>query len=162
MINLELKLRHRTRFHWVTCQLDVLAECSNLSELRKALHSLPATLEETYIRILLCIRRESRSDVVKLLQWLAFSVRPLTLLEMAEVFAIHRDKLRFDPNRQPRKPRAILNNCSSLVKVSKNVQLERHYRVSTAGYTVSINPNSKPYKVIVDDRSTITFSANSC
>ena len=74
----------------------MLAECSNLSELRKALHSLPATLEETYIRILPCIRRESRSDVVKLLQWLAFSVRPLTLLEMAEVFAIHRDKTPID------------------------------------------------------------------
>ena len=118
MINLELKLRHWTRFRWVTCQLDVLAECANLSELRKALHSLPATLEETYNRILLCIRRECRSDVVKLLQWLAFSVRPLTLLEMAEVFATDRDKLRYDPNRRPRKPCAILNNCSSLVKVS--------------------------------------------
>ena len=118
MINFELKLRQETRFRWVTCQLEVLANCSNLSELRKALHSLPTTLEETYDRILLSIRRECRSDVVELLQWLAFSVRPLTLLELAEVFAIDRDKLRFDPDRRPRKPCGILNNCSSLVKVS--------------------------------------------
>ena len=118
MIDLELKLRQWTRFRWVTCQLDVLAECSNLSGLRKALHSLPTTLEETYDRILLSIRRESRRDVVELLQWLAFSVRPLTLLEMGEVFAIDRDKHRFDPDRRPRKPRAILGVCSSLVKVS--------------------------------------------
>ena len=118
MIDLELKLRQWTRFRWVTCQLDVLAECSNLSGLRKALHSLPTTLEETYDRILRCIRRESRSDVVRLLQWLALSARPLTLLEMAEVFAIDRDKHRFDPDRRPRKPRAILGVCSSLVKVS--------------------------------------------
>ena len=118
MISLGLKLRHWTRFRWVTCQLDVLAECSNLSELRDALHSLPTTLEKTYDRILLCICRERRRDVVKLLQWLAFSIRPLGLLEMAEVFAIDRDKHRFDPNRRPRKPRAILGICSSLVKVS--------------------------------------------
>ena len=118
MINLELKLRQWTRFRWVACQLDVLAECSNLSELQKALQSLPTTLEETYDRILLSIRRESRSDVVKLLQWLAFSILPLGLLEMVEVFAIDRDKLRFDPNRRPRKPLAILGVCSSLVKVS--------------------------------------------
>ena len=117
MINLELKLRQWTRFRWVACQLYVLAECSNLSELRKALHSLPSTLEETYERILLSIRRESRSDVVGLLQWLAFSACPLTLLELAEVFAIDRDKLRFYPDRRPRKPCGILNNCSSFVKV---------------------------------------------
>ena len=61
---------------------------------------------------------ERRRDVVKLLQWLAFSIRPLGLLEMAEVFVIDRDKHRFDPNRRPRKPRAILGICSSLVKVS--------------------------------------------
>ena len=115
---LELKLRQWTRFRWVDCQLNVLAECSNLSELRKASHSLPTTLEGTYDRILSCIRREGRGDVVKLLQWLAFSVRPLTLLEMAEVFAIDRDEHRFDPNRRPRNPRAILGICSSLVKVS--------------------------------------------
>ena len=118
MINLELKLRLWTRFRWVACQLDVLAECSNLSELRDALHSLPTTLEKTYDRILLCIRKERRSDVVKLLQWLAFSIRPLGLLEMAEIFAIDRDKLRFDPNRRLRKPHAILDICSSLVKIS--------------------------------------------
>ena len=118
MINLELKLKHWTRFRWVTCQLDVLAKCSSLHQLRKALHSLPTTLEETYNRILLCIRKDSRSDVVRLLQWLAFSARPLALSEMAEVFAIDRDKLRFDPDQRPREPRAILDICSSLVKVS--------------------------------------------
>ena len=115
MINLELKLKHWTRFRWVTCQLDVLAKCSSLHQLRKALHSLPTTLEETYNRILLCIRKDSRSDVVRLLQWLAFSARPLALSEMAEVFVIDRDKLRFDPDQRPR---AILDICSSLVKVS--------------------------------------------
>ena len=96
----------------------MLAKCSSLHQLRKALYSLPTTLEETYNRILLCIRNISRSDAVRLLKWLAFSVRPLALLEMVEVFGIDRDKLRFDPDRRPREPRAILDICSSLVKVS--------------------------------------------
>ena len=117
-MNLEIKLKLWTGFRWVTCQLDVLAKCSSLHQLRKALYSLPTTLEETYNRILLCIRNISRSDAVRLLKWLAFSVRPLALLEMVEVFGIDRDKLRFDPDRRPREPRAILDICSSLVKVS--------------------------------------------
>ena len=117
-MNLEIKPKLWTGFRWVTCQLDVLAKCSSLHQLRKALYSLPTTLEETYNRILLCIRNISRSDAVRLLKWLAFSVRPLALLEMVEVFGIDRDKLRFDPDRRPREPRAILDICSSLVKVS--------------------------------------------
>ena len=98
----------------------MLAKCISPHKLRKALISLPTTLEETYDRILSCIGKENRSDVVRLLQWLAFSARPLALLEMAEVFGIDRDELRFDPDQRPREPRAILGICSSLVTVSHN------------------------------------------
>lgn len=109
-----------TRFRWVTCQLEVIAKCSNLHKLRVALRTLPKTLDETYHRILSSIDEELRDDALKLLQWLAFSVRPLTLAEMAEIFAIDRSEHlpRFDPDQRPREPRGILDICSSLVTVS--------------------------------------------
>ena len=59
-----------------------------------------------------------RDKVVKLLRWLAFSARPLALVELAEVFAIHQDE--FDSERRPRDPRRILDTCSSLVKISNS------------------------------------------
>ena len=122
--NLEPKLRHLTRFLWVACQLDELARCdSSLYELRKALHSLPSTLEETYDRILRKISTRHRGNVVKLLKWLAFSARPLALVEIVETFTIGRAQgetiLRFDPDRRPRESRMpILDICSGLIAVS--------------------------------------------
>lgn len=109
-----------TRFRWVACQLDALAKCSNLHKLRRALRTLPRTLEETYDRILLTVDEELRDDALKLLQWLAFSARPLALAEMAEVFAIDRSKPipQFDPDQRPRDPRDLLDLCSSLVSIS--------------------------------------------
>lgn len=117
-----------TRFRWVACQLDILAKCSNLSKLRKALHTLPRTLEETYNRILLNVDEELREETLKLLQWLAFSARPLALAEMAEVFAIDGSTPtpRFDPDQRPRDPRDLLDLCSSLVSISDIIPRDSH------------------------------------
>ena len=120
-----------TRFRLVTCQLDELEKCSDLIRLRKTLKSLPRTLEDTYEQIVSRIddSEDARGDAVKLLQWLAFSVRPLTLAEMTEVFAINRDDIipRFDPDGRPRDSRGILRTCPSLITVSYGVPGERDY-----------------------------------
>ena len=121
--NLEPKLRHLTRFLWVTHQLNELAVCDSLHALREALRSLPPTLTGTYDRILRKISRPHRGNVVKLLQWLAFSTRPLALVEIVETFTIGRAKgetiLPFDSDRRPREPRMpILDICSGLIALS--------------------------------------------
>lgn len=122
-------LTRLTRFRWVACQLDVLAKCTTLHKLRRALRTLPRTLEETYARILLSIDEELRDDALKLLKWLAFSARPLALAEMAEVFAIdHSESIpRFDPDQRPRDPRDLLDLCSSLVSISYTVPRDIGY-----------------------------------
>jgi hypothetical protein len=48
-------------FRYAACQLDILADCTNVSEVRNELSHLPATLDETYERILLKIDRPHRS-----------------------------------------------------------------------------------------------------
>jgi hypothetical protein len=52
------------------------------------LAQLPKDLDGTYDRILGHIQEKDREDAVKLFQWLAFSVRPLKLPELAEVVQV--------------------------------------------------------------------------
>lgn len=87
--------------------------------LRKALRSLPNTLDETYDRILLKVSEENHSLAIRLLRWLAFSARLLTLEEMAEILSIDDgDEIpRFDSDQRLRDPRDILDICSTLVTV---------------------------------------------
>jgi ankyrin repeat protein len=101
------------------CQLDALRKCLSLNALRKALKSLPETLDDTYSRILCSIDEEYSQDAFKILQWLAYSARPLRIREVAEVVAINiRKDNRFNPNDRLREPRGILTICSSLVTIA--------------------------------------------
>lgn len=85
-------------FRWAACQLDSLGSCLNLPKLRKALAILPKTLNDTYTRIFANIDEEYQQHVLHILQWLAFSVRPLRLEDVSEVVAIDvNDTPQFDP-----------------------------------------------------------------
>ena len=70
--------------------------------LRKALAELPPTLDETYNRILCAIDNDHSTHALRILQWLAFSARPLLIEEVAEVVAI-------DPERDPAFDQAVLH-----------------------------------------------------
>lgn len=76
-------------------------------------------MDDTYERILCNIDENHAEDALKVLQWLAFSARPLELQEVAEATAITLDDLpRFDPEDRLRHPTDILAVCSSLISVS--------------------------------------------
>ena len=101
------------------CQLDALRECLKIDTLRKALKSLPKTLDDTYTRILLSINEEYTQDALNVLQWLAFSARPVRIEEVAEVVAVDLEcALQFDSERRLLELRDLLVICSSLVTIS--------------------------------------------
>ena len=76
-------------------------------------------MDDTYERILSNIHQEHAEDVLKVLQWLAFSARPLELHEVAEATAITLDgSPTFDPEERLRHPTDIITICSSLISVS--------------------------------------------
>jgi ankyrin repeat protein len=106
-------------FRWAVCQLDSLAKCRNRAMLRKSLASLPQTLDQTYDRILTLISEEDSNFAMRILQWLTFSARPLSVKEVAEVVAIDvaRDPA-FDRDDVLEDPLEALNICSSLVTIS--------------------------------------------
>ncbi len=107
--------------------------------LRKALKSLPKTLDDTYVRILCTIKAEYYSHAFKILQWLVFSVRPLSIQEAAEILAIDEEAERgFDPEYRLEDPRDILTICSSLVTIAiaKNDHNEDYEELRLAHYSV--------------------------
>jgi hypothetical protein len=75
-------------------------------------------LDQTYDRILSAISEEDSKHVIRILQWLIFSARPLSVEEVAEVVAIDiaRDPI-FDRDEVLEDPLEALNICSSLVAV---------------------------------------------
>ncbi|KAF1938815.1 HET-domain-containing protein [Clathrospora elynae] len=111
----------RGMFRWAACQLDTLEKCRNRVILRKSLATLPRTLDQTYDRILAAISEEDCVYAMRILQWLTFSARPLSVKEVAEIVAIDvaRDPA-FDRDEVLEDPLEALNICSSLVTITKN------------------------------------------
>jgi hypothetical protein len=109
--------------------------------LRKSLATLPRTLDQTYNRILSGINEEHSEYAIRILQWLTFSARPLSVKEVAEVVAINvtRDPA-FDRDEALEDPLEALNICSSLVTIT-TIEAEGIFRpaqqiISLAHYSV--------------------------
>jgi hypothetical protein len=101
------------------------------------LKSLPKTLDDTYEWILLGIDELWRDDVHRVLQWLCFALRDVTLDQMVDALAVtFLDGPKFDPDERYPDARDILTRCSSLVSASDHDML-RLAHFSVKEYLVS-------------------------
>ncbi|KAJ4304872.1 hypothetical protein N0V90_000400 [Kalmusia sp. IMI 367209] len=106
----------RGMFRLAACQLEILKQCRNQRQLLNALNDLPPDLDETYNRILGTIKGDDVIYAIRILRWLAFSFRPLSLAEVAEVAALDADRSPgFDPEEVLADPSEVFDICSSLV-----------------------------------------------
>ena len=95
-----------------------MRKCLKLDALRKALATLPKTLDKTYERILSELDEAYADDASKVLQWLCYSKRPMKLTELVDVLATDLgDTPQFNPDQRLPDPRDILTICSSLVSI---------------------------------------------
>ena len=78
------------RFRWVFCQLEVLRNCLP-QNVRRVLQELPASLDETYERMLDEILKSNPDQAYRLLQCLTVATRPLGVDELAEILALDFD-----------------------------------------------------------------------
>jgi len=109
----------------VACQFDTLRKCRTANAIRKALDSLPKTLDLTYERILLAIDGDDRDVAIAALRWLCFSTEVWSVQELAEaaVFSakvqssigVPSSKIYFDVGDRFRDPLDILRILSGLV-----------------------------------------------
>ena len=90
--------------------------------MRRTLDELPASLDETYERILKEIKKPNRDHARRLLQCLVVAIRPLRVEELAEVLAVDFDNIdgipKLNPNwRWEDEEQALLASCSSLITI---------------------------------------------
>ncbi|KAF8523103.1 hypothetical protein BU17DRAFT_86216 [Hysterangium stoloniferum] len=104
-------------FRWVECQLDRLQACRNVNSVRKALKSLPRTLDETYARMLSEISEDDIEFACNILMWLAFAKRPMTVPEIAEAIVVKSGTSTIDVDERFAEPQDILTICGSLIAV---------------------------------------------
>ena len=111
-----------TRFRWVYCQLQTLRHCLPQS-VRKTLNELPKSLDETYTRTMMGIKKTNQVHAYRMLQCLMVAIRPLSVAELAELLAFDFDvakggipKLNSDWRWEDHE-QAVLSTCSSLITV---------------------------------------------
>src|SRR6267154_2839265 len=120
-ITLMTSVQNFNRFRWVFCQLETLRHCLPPS-VRRFLDELPESLDETYERILMEIKKPNRDHARRLLQCLVVATRPLVVEELTEVLAVDFGdaegipKLKLDW-RWDDEEQALLTSCSSLIAI---------------------------------------------
>ena len=126
------------RFRWVFCQLETLQHCLP-QNVPRALRELPASLDETYERVLKEIVTANQRQAYCLLQCLTVARRPLRVEELAEILALDFDgseegipELKEDW-RWKDQQEAVLSTCSSLIAVVKE---GRHCVVQFSHFSV--------------------------
>ncbi|KAK8124989.1 ankyrin repeat-containing domain protein [Apiospora kogelbergensis] len=107
-------------FRWVSCQFDILTNCFDRPAIRRELANLPRTLDATYARILSRVQPEHMRYTTRLLQFLAYSERPLRLDEAVDALAVDASSQpRFDAANRTVIPEKIATYCAGLVILVK-------------------------------------------
>lgn len=111
-----------TRFRWADCQMRDLQRCPRSDDhLERLLNSLPQSLEETYERILCNVDPSSIEDAKRILTFLCFAPRPLTVKELIDGIAVEVESLRLNIGRRLQNASDIHEICSSLIDIDLNV-----------------------------------------
>jgi hypothetical protein len=104
------------RFRWVACQIETLHRCLKPSNVRKALISLPGTLDATYERSVQSIEEMYVDDVMLSMKLIVACFRPLQLREIAEALVVdYYDVPHFHPSCRMAQPIEILSICAGFV-----------------------------------------------
>ncbi|KAH9025261.1 hypothetical protein EDB83DRAFT_2657882 [Lactarius deliciosus] len=160
-------------FRWVFCQLDTLRQCLP-SSVRQTLEELPESLDETYERIMMDIRKANSADAYHMLQCLAVAIRPLSVAELAELLAFDFNATKrgipeLNPNwRWDDHEQAVLSTCSSLITIvpaygsrSPVVQFS-HFSVKEFLMSDRLSMSTKGlsrYHIVLEDANTVISRA---
>lgn len=93
-------------------------------EIKDALDDLPQGLDETYERMLKNLDGKRQHQIINSLKWLAFSVRPLTVEELAEIFIIRpEEEVVIHNNKRLHDSKNVLEFFSGLVTTQKETSV---------------------------------------
>jgi hypothetical protein len=88
----------RTRFLLVRFHVEHLKSRSNRKQILEALDSLPSTVDKMYDQAISRIKDEHRQLAYRVLSWVLYSNRPLTMVELQHALAFQGESAEIDPN----------------------------------------------------------------
>jgi ankyrin repeat protein len=135
-----------TRFRWVACQLDHLCDLPNDAARRKALSTLPPTLNETYERILLRINQSDLSIqrlVQRTLYWIYGNSGYLTSAGLCEALSIEEGQTTLDED-STYDEEVVLLHCSSFIRKSVFEDRLEFAHFTVEEYLVSLESSPNP------------------
>lgn len=110
------------RFQYVSLQLEALKPAKTAKAVNQALVDLPVGLDRTYDRALSSLDQNQQIQAIRALNWLAFSLRPLVLGELAEAVVIDTEDESaqiFDEETRLFRPADVLSLLPGLIVVYK-------------------------------------------
>ena len=100
----------------------------------------PESLDETYVRILNEIKKPNRAHARRVLQCLVVAIRPLRVVDLAEVLAVDFDDVEGISSLKPdwlweEQKLALLSACSSLIAIAEagDSRVVQFFRISCQG-----------------------------
>ncbi|KAH9175541.1 hypothetical protein EDB89DRAFT_2240973 [Lactarius sanguifluus] len=145
------------------------------SSVRQTLDGLPESLDETYERIVMDIKKANSAHAYRMLQCLTVAIRPLSVAELAELLAFDFDAAkggipelnsmwRWEDHEQ-----AVLSTCSSLITIvptygSPVVQFS-HFSVKEFLMSDRLTTSTKDlsrYHIVAEDANTLIARACLC
>ncbi len=153
------------------CQLDTLRQCLPQS-VRRTLNELPESLDETYERVVMEIKKANQVHAYRMLQCLTVAIRPLSVAELAELLAFDFDAAKggipkLNSNwRWEDHEQAVLSTCSSLITIvpagdSQVVQFS-HFSVKEFLLSDRLATSTKDisrYHIVLEDANTLIARA---
>jgi hypothetical protein len=94
--------------------------------IKEALRSLPKTLDETYERILLQLSSEAEDNLIllkRILVFVTFAYRPMTVAELAQAVVIEIRGKKFDDDAAFHNPEDLVSLCNPLIAASPSTGL---------------------------------------
>lgn len=107
-------------FRWAKLCMDRLSVLRTGRDVRDTLQDMPTTLNDTYVSILGRIQDHDREIAREALLWLCFSLRPLTLDELAEAVILRESDRDIDDDCRLTRPIIIIDICRDLIVHSDN------------------------------------------
>ena len=110
--------------------MDSLASKSSLREVRNALEALPTQVNATYDEVMARIRAQNADDrglADKVLSWIVYARRPLSLLELQHAIAVTPDMLDMDPEALVDEL-ILIDVCAGLVIIDEQSSIIRLVR----------------------------------
>ncbi|KAH0536690.1 hypothetical protein FGG08_006456 [Glutinoglossum americanum] len=122
------------RFLLAQLHMDSLAKKHNRRDVRTALRNLPKELDDTYDEAMQRIRGQDEEDAKlaeRILYWISYAFRPLTVTEIKHALAVQPGDVDFDEEAMPD---VLVSICAGLVTVDRESNITRLVHYTTQEY----------------------------